>query len=140
MHKYVRKLFGIVFQSQQTQQIARSQSLHVPTSPGEWRLYWQAKGFPWRTEPEIDEKRQRELIQRRAIVPDIKQGIYPFEGMKLSRADVEWLLVTYENGRGPVDWQDEFQRKRQGLDMRGANLSHVNLSNLPLACLRSGLI
>src|ERR1700694_1327931 len=65
-----------------------------------WRAHWNAQGQPWRTEPEIDTKRQEELSKCRAIAPNIKKGIYPFRGMKLSRADVEWLLVTHENGRG----------------------------------------
>jgi hypothetical protein len=42
-----------------------------------WRAYWQAQGMPWRTEPEIDEERQRFLAERRAITPDIEQRIYP---------------------------------------------------------------
>src|SRR5438132_13437883 len=121
MNKYVRKLFGAMFQSQQTQQVVRIQPQLTPISPEEWRQYWQAKGFPWRTVPEIDVKRQEELSKCRAIVPDIKNGIYPFKGMKLSRADIEWLLATHEN-RGPVDWSDEIQHEREGLDLRGANL------------------
>jgi len=104
-----------------------------------WRTYWQAQGQPWRTEPEIEPKRQAELAQRRAIVPDIEKGIYPFKSMKLSRADVEWLLATHENGRGPVDWSDEHQREREGLDLRAADLHGVNLRELPLARLRGGL-
>ncbi len=52
----------------------------------------------WRTEPEIDTERQRYLAERRAIAPDIEQGIYPFRGIKLSRADVEWLLATHAHG------------------------------------------
>src|SRR5690242_9114334 len=115
MNKYIRKLFGIMFQSQQTRQIVRNQLQHSPTSPEEWRQHWQSQGQPWRTEPEIDEQRQEELAQRRSIVPNIEQGIYPFRGVKLTRADVEWLLATHENGRGPVDWSDESQRKRKGL-------------------------
>lgn len=105
-----------------------------------WSTYWTAQGQPWRTEPEIDDDRQVELEQRRAIVPDVEKGIYPFKGMELNRADVEWLLATHEHGRGPVDWDDVQQRERSGLDVRGANLSSVNLSNLPLARLRAGLI
>ena len=105
----------------------------VPTSPEEWSQYWQAKGFPWRTEPEIDAKRQEELSKCRAILPDIEKEIYPFKGMKLSRADVEWLLATHENRRGPIDWNDEGQREREGLDLRGADLGHENLSRLPLS-------
>jgi len=139
MKEYVRKLLGVMFQSQQTQQVFRIQPQHSPQSPEEWHAHWQAKGFPWRTEPEIDVKRQEELSKRRAIVPDIEKGIYPFKGMKLSRADVEWLLATHENGRGPVNWIDEHEHERKGLDLRGANLRQVDLSLLPLARLRSGL-
>ena len=105
----------------------------------DWREYWQAKGFPWRTEPEIDAKLRQELSQCRIIVPDIKKGSYPFKGRKLSRADVEWLLATHENGYGPVDWRDENQRKREGLDLCGADLSDEVLSALPLARMRGGL-
>src|SRR5258708_2497081 len=108
--------------------------LHLPTidNRAAWSAYWRAKNQPWRTEPEIDTKRQEELAQRRAILPDVKQGTYPFRNMKLSRADVEWLLATHKNGRGPIDWSGRGLRDCQGLDMRGADLSHVNLSRLPL--------
>src|SRR6266702_2635808 len=96
---------------------------------------------PWSSEPEIDTKRQVYLAERRAIVPDIEQGRYPFKDIepKLARADVVWLLVTHENGHGPVHWSDEGQRVRQGLDLRGANLKEVDLSGLPLAGLIGGL-
>ncbi len=60
----------------------------------------------WRTEPEIDGERQQFLRQRLMIVPDIQQGIYPFKDVRLSRADVEWLLITHEQGRGPIEWSD----------------------------------
>ena len=49
-----------------------------------WRVYWHERGQSWRTESEIDEKRQAELTRHRAIVPDIKQGIYPFRDIKLN--------------------------------------------------------
>jgi uncharacterized protein YjbI with pentapeptide repeats len=104
-----------------------------------WRAYWTAQGQPWRMEPEIDLMRQQELEQCRAIAPDIEKAIYPFKGKSLSRADVEWLLATHDNERGPVNWSDERQRERQGLDLRGANLSGTDLRNLPLARLRGGL-
>ena len=71
--------------------------------PQAWRVYWEENNQAWRTEPEIDEERQKLLTERRAIVPDITQGIYPFREMKLSRADVEWLLATHEHGRGPIE-------------------------------------
>src|SRR5215471_8817713 len=111
----------------------------VPTSPKEWHQHWQEKGFPWRTEPEIVEQRQKELAQLRSVAPNVELGIYPFRGMKLSRADVEWLLATHENGRGAVDWNDPTQRGRSGLDLRGASLHDENLQNLPLARLQGGL-
>ncbi|MHB8597677.1 MAG: pentapeptide repeat-containing protein [Ktedonobacteraceae bacterium] len=93
----------------------------------------------WRTEPEIDSERQQFLRQRLTIVPDIQQGIYLFKDVALTRADIEWLLITHEDGRGPIEWSDSSQRERQGLDLRGARLQHVNLRGLPLACLRGGL-
>ena len=117
--------------------------LQPPTTcdPEAWKSYWKILGQPWRTEPEIDSKRQEELAQRWAIIPDIEKGIYPFKGVKLSRADVEWLLATHESGgsRGPVDWSDESQRTREGIDLCGADLSYLDLRHLPLARLRGGL-
>src|SRR5258708_18033263 len=104
-----------------------------------WCEYWRIQKQPWRTEPEIDAKRQAELGKCRDIVPDIKHSIYPFKDMQLSRADVEWLLATHEDGRGPVDWSDVSQRERQGLDLRGADLHGVDLSGLPLARILGGL-
>jgi len=104
-----------------------------------WRAYWGHLEQPWRTESEIDVERQKYLAERRSIKPDIDRGIYPFQGIKLSRADVEWLLVTHENGRGPVDWSDERQRNRKGVDLRGAVLSTIDLTYLPLARTIGGL-
>ena len=65
-----------------------------------WKDYW-AKSQPrewldrwgyWRTEPEIDEQRQRFLAARRAVKPDVELGIYPFHDehgpITLTRADV----------------------------------------------------
>ncbi len=96
-------------------------------------------GQPWRTEPEIDTKRQEYLARRRDVVPNIEQGIYPFKDIKLSRGDIEWLLVTHENGRGPVDWRDEHMWRLKGLDLRGADLRHMSLNNLPLTRLQGEL-
>src|SRR5258708_32390975 len=93
----------------------------------------------WRTEPEIDTKRQKFLTERLAIIPDIQRGIYPFKDVKLTRADIEWLLITHEGGHGPVDWSDVQQKSRIGLDLRGADLRRIDLRNLPLARMRSGL-
>ncbi len=111
-----------------------------------WPDSWQAQGMPWRTEPEIEEGRQRYLAERRAVRPDVEQGIYPFRdesgGIALARADVEWLLATHQSGgmqQGPVDWGDERQRTHAGLDLRGARLQQIDLSGLPLARLLGGL-
>src|SRR5260221_1877063 len=109
-----------------------SDQVQRPTSDDDregWKAYWTAQGMAWRTEPEIDEERQRFLAERRAITPDIKNGIYPFKSITLGRADVEWLLATHESGgmRGPVDWSDEKQRERKGLDLRGAVLRGAEL-------------
>lgn len=122
------------------------QSLTSPSRPSDenreaWASYWQQMGQSWRTEPEISPERQAYLAERRSIVPNMVEGIYPFKHVepKLSRADVEWLLASHENGDGPVDWQDEHQRGRPGLDLRAADLRGVDLRKLPLARLHGGL-
>jgi uncharacterized protein YjbI with pentapeptide repeats len=105
-----------------------------------WKAYWDAQGQPWRTEPEIENKRQEYLTQLR------RDGIFtggpPFRNIELSRADVEWLLATHEDmgGHGPINWSDESQRERVGLDLRGANLCKVDLSSLPLAKMIGNII
>jgi uncharacterized protein YjbI with pentapeptide repeats len=104
-----------------------------------WKAYWNQKNQPWRTEPEIDEKRQAELTRLRAIVPDIKKGIYPFRDIKLSRADIEWLLAMHNNGQGPLVWSYDDRTRGKGLDLRGADLRSVDLQGLPLASLVAGL-
>ena len=113
----------------------------VPDGFDSWNAYWTAQGMPWRTEPELDAERRRYLAGRRAIAPDITQGIYPFKGIRLDRADVEWLLATHDSGgmRGPVDWEDPAQHKRAGLDLRGATLEAVVLDGLPLTRIRGAL-
>src|SRR5262249_54340451 len=74
------------------------------------RAHWRPHHMPWRTEPELPPERQRLLHDRRApaaAMPTTFTGsAYPFEGVALDRADVEWLLATHENGRGPIDWAD----------------------------------
>jgi hypothetical protein len=112
-----------------------------------WKAHWQAQGMPWRTEPEISVKRQTYLAERRAITPYIEQGVYPFTGVepKLTRADIEWLLATHQSmgAIGPVDWEREKGKpeadRREGLDLRGADLSSEDLSELPLDRTQGGL-
>jgi len=53
----------------------------------------QAELTPWRTEPEIGPERQEQLTLCLAKTPDITRGIYPFKGMKLSRAFVRLAAV-----------------------------------------------
>src|SRR5947209_8311155 len=141
MNKHIRKLLGLLHPSKQMHQISPPLQQPTPRIPEEWRTYWESQGQPWRTEPEIDTGRQEYLAKRRLITPDIQQGIYPFKDIepKLTRADIEWLLATHENGRGPIDWNDESQRDRMGLDLRGADLSGMDLSQLPLARMCGGL-
>ncbi len=135
MSKHIRKVLGLL---QHRKQIPPPHQQPTSRTPEEWSTYWKAQGQPWRTEPEIDKERREYLAKRRIIPPDVKHGIYLFKGIRLSRADVEWLLATLD-GRGPVDWSDEQDREREGLDLRGADLRSLDLSGLPLACLRGGL-
>ncbi len=86
------------------------------------------------------------LSDRRAIIPNIETGAYPFKGVKLSRADVEWLLATHEEGRGPVAWAElrdltRYERSsvRTHPDFRGAILVGENLRHLSLAYMLGGL-
>ena len=104
-----------------------------------WRLWWRSQRQNWRIEPEVSPERQALLAERRAMAPDVRNSVYPFAGMSLTRADVEWLLATHENGRGPVLWDDLSQRDRVGLDLRGADLRGVSLRGLPLTRLVGGL-
>ena len=123
-----------------TKQNSKTPALKHPINDDReaWIAYWKEQGQSWRTEPEIDAERQTFLAERRSITPDIK-GIYPFRGIKLSRADIEWLLATHENGHGPIDWSDTTQRGRDGLDLRGSNLQGIDLHSLPLAKVRGGV-
>src|SRR5579862_6096489 len=109
-------------------------TLQRPTNDdqGAWKTYWSQQNQPWRTESEIDEKRQAELTRYRTIVPDIEKGIYPFRDIRLNRADIEWLLATHNNGQGPIVWNYENRLRGKGLDLRGADLRSVDLQGLPL--------
>ena len=67
--------------------------------PVAWKTYWEAQGQTRRTEPEISTERQKFLKERLSIIPNLKQGIYPFKGIKLHRADVEWLIDMHDGGQ-----------------------------------------
>lgn len=132
-----------------SEQEGQAITVQRPTTDGrdEWKAYWSAQGMSWRTEPEIDEERQQFLGARRTIGLNTDDDVYSFRdengSIALSRADVEWLLATHDNGRGPVNWQEEKGKApsemREGINLSGANLQGVDLSDLPLTCLRSGL-
>ncbi len=107
----------------------------VPNDTAGWKTHWEKRQQPWRTEPEIDAERQQKLSTCYAVAPDIEQGIYPFRGMHLTRADVEWLLATYGPNITPENISFE-----KGLDVRGAILDGEDLRALPLNCLRGGLL
>src|SRR5437879_4733315 len=87
----------------------------------------------------MSSQRQVELNSCRSRVPDIQNGHYPFSDLadKLSEDDLCWLLQTEQGG--PVNWNDEDQRDRKGVDLRGADLSGRDLRGFPLACIRGGL-
>jgi len=51
--------------AQRPVQVPPPSTLKIPKTPEEWKAHWEVLGQGWRTEPEIDEKRQEELAQRR---------------------------------------------------------------------------
>jgi uncharacterized protein YjbI with pentapeptide repeats len=119
--------------------VSSNSQTRAVVDPGVWETHWLSLGQPWRTDPEIDGERKAYLANRREITPEIGTGTFPYKEERLSRADVEWLLAEHDHGLGPVDWRDVAQQKRVGLDLRGADLHHVNLSGLPLAGMLGGL-
>lgn len=107
-----------------------------------WQAYWKSQGQPWRIEPIIDGERQQHLLSYWQGEVDIERGMYPFKGVRLSRADVEWLLAAQKQSSAEEDTggsKSEYSQKSPGLDVRGADLSGVNLSYLPLMSLHAGL-
>jgi len=101
------------------------------------RAYWLSQGQPWRTEPEIDIQRQEELVARCAIIPNIQTGRYPFHAYQLSRADLEWLLAVQQEKS--FSRNEKLHQYPPTLDVRGADLSKMDLRGLPLRFLRGGL-
>lgn len=107
-----------------------------------WKAYWEAQEQIWRTEKEVDKERQKYLSERLRIIPNIEQSIFPFKSIKLSRADVEWLLASHLGGKWLTEmytYRDGIGVPKRGLDLRGAHLEGIDLSRLPLTQLRGGL-
>lgn len=103
-----------------------------------WNDYWaRVHGQHWRTEPEISAERQASIAV---------WGAYGRHAdghrVRLTRADVEWLLANHRSAGmvGPVNAHDPAQRTRPGIDLRGADLRGADLSDLPLAHLIGGAI
>jgi uncharacterized protein YjbI with pentapeptide repeats len=101
----------------------------------EWRKHWQKVGQVWRTQPEISEQRQKDLIQLQSRAIPAQRAPFPFKDEVLSRADVEWLLAMHESHTiyGPIDISNELHIERAGINLAGANLANCDLSSLPLA-------
>jgi Pentapeptide repeats (8 copies) len=91
-----------------------------------WVRYWTNTGQPWRKRPEITRPRETVLLDKMKIKSDALAGVYPFEGFRLHREDVEWLIARFD---------DEGSR----IDLRGSDLSNEDLSDLPLSNLLAGV-
>jgi hypothetical protein len=96
-----------------------------------WLAYWEAQHQPWRTEPEIDVGRQQ-YLEEHLTVKEREWERYPFKDIVLDRADVEWLLANYADGRRFAEQSYQLLHKRSGLDLRGVDLRKVDLHGLPL--------
>ena len=96
-----------------------------------WHAYWEAQHQPWRTEPEIDVGRQQ-YLEEHLTVKEREWERYPFKDIVLDRADVEWLLANYADGRRFAEQSYQLLHKRSGLDLRGVDLRQVDLHGLPL--------
>jgi uncharacterized protein YjbI with pentapeptide repeats len=109
---------------------------------GAWRNYWDALKYTQCEELSIDANRQAELESYRSIDPNIEQAIYPFKNVRLSRADIRWLLATQENRYESGEASNENAQgfRGRGLDLRGADLRQVDLRGLSLRGVYGGLI
>jgi uncharacterized protein YjbI with pentapeptide repeats len=121
-----------------------------PISGGDtaWSDYWAARGTPWRTEPEVDAQRQRFLADCRTRRPSWQLDGFPFGGIRLARADIEWLLATHEDQGvvGPVvqNWVDEVpaslcEAGGEGEDGLGAPLAGADLQSVAMDLLLRGM-
>ena len=59
-------------------------------------------GQEWRTEPEISTDRQNFLTQLRETESNEEERSYPFQGIELSRGDIEWLLIKRKEATRPT--------------------------------------
>jgi Pentapeptide repeats (8 copies) len=124
-----------------------------------WSMYWHALGQKWRTEPEIDDERQKALFNLLTTISPDRPHMYPFLAVKLTRAEVEWLIANPPVDKekylellkkiledkeklGKLSKQQFVDLRRevydiasssQTIDLRGADLRGVALSNLPLS-------
>ena len=96
-----------------------------------WHDYWEAQNQPWRTEPEINVERQQYLDEH-LTVKERAWEQYPVKDLVLDRADIEWLLANYADGREFAEQSSQLLQKRYGLDLRGVDLRKVDLHGLPL--------
>ncbi len=85
--------------------------------------------------PAVDPDRQKFLLQLQG-----GQRPYPFWQVRLTRADVVWMLETNkEPGRSARARAGQTEPPLRGLDLRGADLRGVDLSSLRLGPVRLGL-
>ncbi len=89
-------------------------------------LGWRAE-LRWQRLSVLDTGREAELSRLRE--QNLKAHKPPMDGIKLDRADVEWLI---EQNGGPIRYGDDYS-DRLGLDLRNANLMDGDFSFLPLA-------
>ncbi len=105
-----------------------------------WRNYWRSQRQPWRTEAEIEKERQLELDRYKAARPATELARYPFTGVRLRRADIEWLLASDGDHLDAANLGDGSQSATEGLDLRGADLRKGHLGGLPLTGMQGGLL
>ena len=87
----------------------------------DWKEHWKAQGQPWRREPEIDLRRQQ-FLRERYTHAGSKDEEAPLQGVDVTRADIEWLLVH----RG------EFASGQKGLNLCQAIMKGTSFANLSL--------
>lgn len=79
-----------------------SEDCNFPLAFDTWPRYWQALGQEWRTEPEVSTDRQNFLTQLRETESNEEERSSPFQGIELSRGDIEWLLIKRKEATRPT--------------------------------------